>query len=106
MTSQSYPDPAIPRLDDRRIRDPHDSDQRTLDNVVPERLEPLDERARLRSRTRDDHLHAARAAEMATSSVATASVSSPERRSSHDPSSAATIAVRTTPSWWAATGAR
>src|SRR4051794_2942767 len=69
---------------------------------MAELLQASDERPGLVARPRDDDLHAAGAA----SSEASATGSSPARRSTHRPSGSATRAVRILPSWWAAIGAR
>ena len=83
---------------DRLVGGADDLDQRALDDVVPERLDPADERLRLGAGTGDDDLHAARAAASAISSSASASGSEPLRRSTQLPSSAATSAVSDPPS--------
>src|SRR5439155_10915376 len=80
-----------------------DLDQRALDDFVPELLEPRGERARLLTRARDDDSHDGASAR---SSSASATGSSPVRRSIQAPSGSATSAVSVRPSWWAAIGAR
>ena len=87
--------PLVPRAVDRSVGGADDLDQRALDDVEPESLEPPDERLRLRARTGDDHLHAARRSDSAISSAATRAGSPPVRRSTQLPSSAAISAVST-----------
>ena len=55
--------PVVAGAVDRLVGDALDLDQRAFDHLVPERLEPLDERARLRARAGDDHPSGALAAE-------------------------------------------
>ena len=50
-------DPVVAGGVDRLVRRPLDLDQRALDDLVAERLEPRDERPGLVARPRDDHLH-------------------------------------------------
>src|SRR5207302_10983632 len=95
-------DPVVLRRVDRLVADRVDPDQRTPHNIVTERFEAGDELVGLTVGTGDDDLHRSRAA----SSRPSATGSSPVRRSSHEPSSAAISPVSVTPSWYAATGAR
>src|SRR5205823_2172126 len=50
--------PVVAGRVDRVVGGALDLDQRTLDDLVPERLEPLHERPSLVPRPRDDHPHA------------------------------------------------
>ena len=52
-------DPVVPGGVDRVVGRPHDLDQRALEHLVAERLEPRDERPGLVARPRDDDLHLA-----------------------------------------------
>ena len=94
--------PVVAGTVDRFVRRALDLDQRALHHLEPRALERLDERLRLRARSGDDRLHFA----SATSSCASATGSSPLRRSTHAPSSSAISACSVAPSWCAATGAR
>src|SRR6185503_8514826 len=95
-------DPVVAVEVDRLVAERLGRDQGANGDLVPELVEPGDERIGPPVRARDDDPHERKGA----SSAATASGSSPCRRSSQRPSSSATSAVSTAPSWYAATGAR
>ena len=95
-------DPVVAGDVDRLVAERLDRDQRAVDDLVAEPLEP---------RTRSCSWPSGRVttiliARAGSSSAASAAGSSPERRSIQVPSSAAIRAVSVAPSWWAATGAR
>ena len=97
-TTQSYAGDV-----DRLVAERLDRDQRAVDDLVPELLEPRHEILRLPSGRVTTILHRR---ERRAAPPRAPPGRRPLRRSIQVPSSAAISAVSVAPSWWAATGAR